>query len=95
MCRTCEIENEAPSAHVCRWVCLCGNLISEKPQLPQLPSQTLRAVGECCAHVLPDSLKHCAMPLQNVENPRAGQRDQRAVLRPETDPGTVLGKESS
>ena len=81
-----EHARQDPEPHVCRWVCLCGNLIKENPQHPQLPSQTLRAVGECCADVLPEESKHLAMPSTGIAEVLPQGNDQRTTYRNEKEP---------
>lgn len=81
MCRACDKEMRKPTAHVCRWVCLCGNLIREDVQHPQLQPQTLRGIGECCAHVLPKHMKNRAMTIVDMDNPQPQANDQRKERR--------------
>ncbi len=81
--KACKEARAVPEAHVCRWVCLCGNLIREDEQHPQLKPQTLRAVGTCCAGILPDHLKNSAMPIAGVEEVKPQALDQRHVKREE------------
>lgn len=79
--RSCRDAKRVPTAHVCRWICLCGNLIREEEQHPQLAPQTLRAIGTCCAHTLPNHMKSRAWPIDGEDAAQSQQVDQRKEYR--------------
>ena len=93
-CPPCRKRKEIPNQQICRYICiLCGNLLKEEPQIPELPPQTLRTVGVCCKDALPKHIRNRAMPIQGEKNSLAGKHDQRSQPRVESDPGALLGKE--
>lgn len=76
----CRRRRTVPIEHLCRWVCLCGNLLKEEPQIQGLPPATYHTVGTCCAESLPLHSQHLAMPLPDGD-PRSHSQDQRTLPR--------------
>lgn len=93
-CSRCAEARRTPDRHVVRWLCTCcNNLLDEHPQVEGLDPVTLKAVGACCKHILPQHLQSKAMPVKGCADPKPGQFDQRSTPRPDSDPGASLGKE--
>ncbi len=86
MCQSipCQERRAAPTEHLCRWVCLCGNLLKEEPQVKGLAPATHHTVGTCCAHNLLPHTQRLAMPMADgMEDIQPHSRDQREQYREE------------
>lgn len=75
---------ELTSAALVRFVCVgCGNFLREREVRGISKDHTLKAVGTCCKHIVPEHIQNKCMPVEDEDSPQPQRHDQRREPRQE------------